>query len=365
MIKCIGKNKHTEYAVKDNKNNKRFKMLNIARDGKGLSKAPENRSGFKRFFRTLFDNFGKIVSVNIFMVLGNFPVIFLIAVFSGYTKLSALIPMTDVFQNLDGIIAADGITPFKMTLYAVEGLQNNILISTPLTYVFYALGALTLFTFGLVNVGTAYILRNIAKGDPVFVWSDFWYAVKRNWKQALPFGIADVLINVILLYNVYTLSTGTDFMASMLFWSNIVIFAVYFCMRFYIYVQMLTFKLSIFKILKNSLIFSLVGFKRNILAVLGIAFGVLVEVALLFGFGGLLMPFAIAAPLALLFSAFAYMKVYAAYFKIEEIMIIPYKMEHPELYPEEDESSDAIMVDDVTERERLERLKAEHKNFDI
>ncbi len=341
--------------MKDTKN-KRFRLLDITRDGKGLSKAPENRSGLKRFFRTLFDNFGKIVSANIFMVLGNFPVIFLIAVLSGYTKKSTLLPMTDLFQNLDGIIAADGITPFKMAFYAVEGLQNSVLVNTPLTYVFYCLGALALFTFGIVNVGTAYILRNIAMGEPVFVWADFWYAVKRNWRQALPFGIADVLINVILIYNIYVLSMAGDFMASMLFWSNIVIFLLYFCMRFYIYVQMLTFKLSIFKILKNSMIFSLVGFKRNILAVLGILLGVLFEVALLFGFGGILIPFAIAAPLAMLFSTFAYMKIYAAYFKIEEIMIIPYKMEHPELYPEYDES-DAVMTDDVTERERLEKIK--------
>ena len=67
--------------MKENKN-KRFKMLDIARDGRGLSKKPENRSGLKRFFRTYFDNFCKIISVNIFMVLGNFPLIFLIATLS-------------------------------------------------------------------------------------------------------------------------------------------------------------------------------------------------------------------------------------------------------------------------------------------
>ena len=41
-------------------------------------------------------------------------------------------------------------------------------------------------------------------------------------------------------------------------------------------------------------------------------------------------------------------------------MITPYKKEHPELYPENDDASDTIMIDDVTERERLEKLKAEH-----
>ena len=340
------------------KENKRFKFLDIARDGRGLSKAPENRSGLKRFFRTLFDNFGKIVSVNIFMVLGNFPVIFLIAVLSGYTKLDSLLPMSDLFQNVDGIIAADGITPFKMTLYAVEGLQNTILVSTPLTYVFYALGSLTLFTFGLVNVGSAYILRNIAMGEPVFVWSDFWYAVKRNWRQALPFGVIDTILNILLLYNVYILMGSTDFFGTMLFWCNIVIFLLYFCMRFYIYIQMLTFKLSIYKILKNSLIFSLLGFKRNILAIIGIGTAILIELIFLISAGGLLMPFAVAAPLAMLFSTLAYMKVYAAYFKIEEIMITPYKKEHPELY--ENTSEEAVMIDDVTERERLEAIKKKH-----
>ena len=61
----------------------------------------------------------------------------------------------------------------------------------------------------------------------------------------------------------------------------------------------------------------------------------------------------------MLFSTFAYMKVYAAYFKIEEIMIIPYKKEHPELYPE-DSDDEIIMSDDVTERERLEKAKQDH-----
>jgi hypothetical protein len=50
------------------------------------------------------------------------------------------------------------------------------------------------------------------------------------------------------------------------------------------------------------------------------------------------------------------MKVYAAYFKIKEIMIDPYLKEHPEEAPSYDEE-EVIMTDDVTERERLEEIK--------
>ena len=117
---------------------------------------------------------------------------------------------------------------------------------------------------------------------------------------------------------------------------------------------MVTFSLSAYKILKNSLIFALLGLKRNILAVLGIA--VCLAFELMFFFVTALLPVAVAAPLAVLFSTFAYMKVYAAYFKIKEIMIDPYKADHPELYPEPEEE-EVIMRDDVTERERLAEIK--------
>ena len=65
---------------------------------------------------------------------------------------------------------------------------------------------------------------------------------------------------------------------------------------------------------------------------------------------------AIAAPLAMLFATMAFMKVYASYFKIKQIMIDPYLEEHPEERPHQEEV-ETIMRDDVTERERLEEIK--------
>ena len=98
--------------------------------------------------------------------------------------------------------------------------------------------------------------------------------------------------------------------------------------------------------------------KRNILALLGIVVILVLEVMFLLVTA--LQPVAVAAPLAILFSTFAYMKVYAAYFKIKEIMIDPYKAEHPELYPEPDEDVEVVMRDDVTDRQRLEEIKKQN-----
>lgn len=344
----------------DNKKKRRFKLFDLQKEGKGISKNQATlEPGLKRFFISYKNNFGKIVTVNIIMVLCNFPIFFLIAALSGVSQNDIYFPLSDLFQNVNGIFEADGgVTPYKMTLFAIEGLQKQDLAPSVMTYVMYAVSALTLFSFGPVNAGTAYVLRNIAAGEHVFVWADFKYAVKRNWKQALPFGIIDVIISAWLCWNIYTMIVAPgQFITSVLVWSNIVLLIFYFFMRYYIYVQMVTFKLSVFKIFKNSLIFSLLGIKRNVMALLGILFVLMLEIFFLFGTGAILLPLAVAAPLTVLFSTFAYMKVYASYFKIKQIMIDPYLEEHPEERRPEPEDDEVIMRDDVTERERLEEIK--------
>lgn len=343
--------------MKKSNTSKGLHLYDVSRDGVGVSKkSTMKESGFKRFFVTYKENFGKLVSVNMFFVLGNFPLIFLVIVLSGYTKIPALLPTSDLFQNISALFITSTPSPENMTLYALEGMQTQILVHTPLSYVFYGIAATTLLTFGCVNVGTAYILRNMAKGDPVFIWSDFWYAVKRNWKQALPFGIIDGIINALLVFNVYSTVLGGSFITNMMFWGTIVLIALYFSMRCYIYVQMVTFDLSVFKILKNSLIFALLGAKRNVMALLGNIAIILLELAFIFGLGALLIPLAVAAPLAIMFATLAYIKIFASYFKIKEILIDPYMAEHPELFPAPVEE-EIIMRDDVTEKERLEEIK--------
>ncbi len=337
---------------------KRLKLFDLGRDGKGISKSDAEKKGsLKRFFISYKDNFGKITTLNIFMVVGNFPLMFLIITLSGLTKNIATMPLFDVFQNLSGYFVNNLPSAHSMSMFAHQGLQGIVYKPTLLTYIFYALSGLFLFTFGIVNVGTAYILRNIAKGDPVFLWSDFWYAVKRNWKQALPFGMLDLGINALLIWNIYNMSMMTDTFTNIVLCLNIAIFILYFVMRFYVYVQMVTFKLSLFKIVKNSLIFAILGFKRNIMAMLGIIIILVIESVCVFGAGGILLPFAIALPFLIMFSTLSYMKVYASYFKIKQVMIDPYIEEHPEENSNDESYQDAIMTDDVTQQQHLEEIK--------
>ena len=55
---------------KKNKGIKRLRLINIAKDGKGVSKKKADLgTGFKRFFHTYKNNFGKLITVNIDAVL--------------------------------------------------------------------------------------------------------------------------------------------------------------------------------------------------------------------------------------------------------------------------------------------------------
>ena len=130
-------------------------------------------------------------------------------------------------------------------------------------------------------------------------------------------------------------------------------------MRPYIYIQMVTFDLSVFKMIKNALIMALVGMKRNILALIGCAVLIGLEIIFIFSAGGILVSIGIALPLAIMFSAMAYMKVFAAYYEIKKKMIDPYYASHPEEFEaiESTDDEEIIMHDDVTENERLLEIK--------
>ena len=71
-----------------------------------------------------------------------------------------------------------------------------------------------------------------------------------------------------------------SFWIDVCFWGICALSILYFFMRFYIYLLLVTFDLSIRKILKNALIFTMLGIKRNLMGFLGVALITLVNVAL-------------------------------------------------------------------------------------
>ena len=182
-------------------------------------------------------------------------------------------------------------------------------------------------TFGWQNVGSTYIVRNMVRGEPVFLWSDYFYAVKRNLKPAFFLGLLDFVVISVLTFDMmyFWNQTGT-FILDVGFFGIAALIILYFFMRFYIYLLLVTFDLSIRKILKNALIFTMLGIKRNLMSLLGIIVLTTINIFLFFLFA--LTPLGIGIPLIRPFlyylSFTSFTCAYGAYPIIDRFMIAPY-----------------------------------------
>ena len=104
---------------------------------------------------------------------------------------------------------------------------------------------------------------------------------------------------------------------------TIALIVIYMIFRFYTYLMVVTFDMKLTKIFKNALIFVVLGIKRNIMALLGLAIvtifaGVLIVIFLPMGLGvTLVLPFIYYLALC------SFIYTYAAYPVIQKYMIDP------------------------------------------
>lgn len=310
---------------------KEFKIFDWNKEGKGVKKEPEGPKNLQNFFKYFSSKFTRLVTVNMFYIFGNFPILFLLLAVSGNLNRDSFAPAYRMFAPLYGVMTHEQ-SPLTSALFGIYGTQSEIGFNTVWTNIALAVSALVIFTFGYVNTGTTYIIRNMIKGEPIFMWEDFWYAIKRNLKQGMIMGFLDAVLSFLCVYDIvfFYFNTGTSAMMNIMFYASLLIALMWFWMRFYIYNLMITFDLSIFKILKNALIFSLIGFKRNFMATLGIVAMLATTYLLLY----YVLPIGIIIPFVLLFADCAFIACYAAFPKIKEIMIDPY---YKDTAPEEEE----------------------------
>lgn len=293
---------------------------------------------FAFFFTLLKRNLTNILYINLLTVLANLPVFFIIFAFSGNLQVDASAPAGPLFAPLYGAFKLGASSPAALTAYGLYGVNSIVALWTPAAYALLIIGILLLLvTFGPSMIGSTYLLRNMVRGEPLFIIQDFKYAAKKNFKQGLILGILDLLFILLLLYDIYFfyLNYATTF-GLICFWVSVVILLLYFFMRFYIYLLALTFDLKTSKIYKNALIFTILGFKRNIVAFLGMLLVVFIDYLLL----AFLPAVGVILPFVFLITLCAFMATYAAWPVVKKLMIEPYYPNYDNPAAESDEASD-------------------------
>ena len=131
-------------------------------------------------------------------------------------------------------------------------------------------------------------------------------------------------------------------MTDVMFWCALLLGIVYLIMRFYMYMILVTFKLSIFKVIKNSFIFTFLCFKRNIAGLIG----VIVVIALNYVILAVFPPLGAIIPFLFTISLLGFVGSYTAYPGIKSYMIDPYYAENNTQVDDEEKMSDDRIFND-------------------
>jgi uncharacterized membrane protein YesL len=276
------------------------------------------------FFKLLKRKLGKLMSLNLMMMMQYLPLIIAAIVY----LFGPTVPTAEhaLYAPLLGVDLACDSPTVNLLIGTFSNQLNVPVLSTGRLIVIIVLVAFTVLTWGWQNVGSTYNLRSLIRGDSCFLMSDYFYAVRRNLKQGFFFGLLDAAVIIVLAVDFFYFSSLSDYFAfGVMYFVFVVLAFVYAVMRFYIYHMMITFDLSIRKLLKNALIFTALGFKRNLMALLGLA------AVLALNFALILLGFSINFTLPLILPIFylpalaGFIAGYASWPIIQRYMIDPYE----------------------------------------
>lgn len=321
--------KHNESSEKK----KKFKLFDMNRDGKGVYEHEDRKPTLKFFFKLIRRKFSQLLQLNLLMLFQVIPLLVILGLYLMGTKTqSATSTLYAPLYGISKILPSAEI----VTKLDLAGIQMELpVFSTGVNITILCLLIFLAVTFGWQNTGSAYVLRGLFRGDAVFVFSDYFYGIKRNMKQAFFLGLLDfvccaVLVIDFIFFYFRTGSFGADFMYFAIFALGL----IYIAMRFYLYQLLVTFDLSNFKILKNALIFSILGIKRNLMAFLGliVVYGLNFLLILLTVPRGFSL--FVVLPLVYIMALTGFTATYAAYPVIDRYMIAPYAK--PEAQAEEE-----------------------------
>lgn len=315
---------------------KKFKLFDMNRDGKGVYEEESRKPTFGFFFKLYFRKFTQLLQLNLMMLFMIVPIIAIVCIYflGEKTPTATNILYAPLYGISTSLPSAQ-----SMNLLDLSSIQMEVpVFSTGMNILMIVLGLFLAVTWGWQNVGSAYVLRGLFRGDAVFVFSDYFYGIKRNFKQAFFLGLIDFAISAVLIIDFMfffnlTGSFGFDFM----YFAIMALSIIWIMMRFYLYNLLVTFDLKNFKILKNSIIFSILGIKRNIMAFLGIALLLVLHVFLIILFIPMGISIPIVLPFVYLLATVGFIATYAGFPIIQKYMIDPYVTETTDVVEEIEE----------------------------
>ncbi len=210
----------------------------------------------------------------------------------------------------------------------------------------YILFCIPIITIGPATTAMALVLKNYSLERPVFLFSDFFDAFKKNFKQSFLLGI----INALLLFLVYVSFSYYSYNSSFN-WMYLIPFGIITClafilimMGFYLYIMIPVLDMKFKPMIKNSFLLSIVGIKSNLLTMLFVGIITFLMI-ILFPISLLIVPI-------LYFSTIWFIIAFNTYPVIEKFVISPYYEQtgekRPDRYYHDDfDEFDELVFEDI------------------
>ncbi len=222
----------------------------FSREGKGVAKDAPNKKRIFLFFELLWRHAFPIIGVNFIYFIITFPLILFLFMY--------------IFQTMG--IEVEVIV--SNSLFKVSSWFFNF----P-DWLKFGLVALSAILYGPATCGLTYVMRNYAREEHTWPFSDFFERSWQNFLQGFLVGILDIVIlmsaSMYLALDTNNLHAGDGYLAVFKVIA-IIVSILYFVMRNYIYLMIVTFKIRFAPIIKNAALFLVLNFVRNLFTILGV-----------------------------------------------------------------------------------------------
>jgi uncharacterized membrane protein YesL len=240
-----------------------FGFFDYTKEGPGVPVNAPPKGPFKLFFEILFRKFWKLVTINAMYVLFSLPAIALAYLIIAPTLLQYVLPGISYDFFLDLVIQSSGETISDADLS--QAASSYLLFTYLLTSL--AMVGLSFVVVGPVHAGVTYLFRNYAREEHAFVWMDFKEAAGSNLKQSMALGSLSIVALVVLAFDYAYFNSplvGSVIIQGLVSGVVVIITIILSFMLMYLYPMMVTFKLSLGKMLRNAALFAIARFLPNL-----------------------------------------------------------------------------------------------------
>ena len=259
-----------------------FNFGGYYKPGSGVDENAPRNTGIKWFAESYVRKFWKLIQLNLMYLLAILPTFAIVFLLSGVISNTLLKTQESAMAGLLGMAGVDFSNPDFAGLFVSLDIALRLFCAMIFT-IFWGMGPVT--------AGLSFILRNYAREEHAWLWSDFWHNAKTNFKQGLAVYIIDTIMMIVFFYAFIFYSSAPGFM-SVFKYVIAAFFAFYTVIHFYIWQMMVTYKLSLGRLIKNSAIIAIAALPHTLLVLLLLA-------ALTFGFA-FLAAFALSGPQAVI-----------------------------------------------------------------